>query len=135
MTKQKSRTYLLRLIAGTLLLVIIAATMGYGSEAAGASVNTFLAPARQIDFGDQPTNQIIIKYRATAIRTGVNALDGAARMNALSTAAGETLTYKRVMSGNAHVLSLSARKSPQRSKPLPGNLQRCPTSNMPSPIT
>ena len=33
----------------------------------------------------------------------------AARMNALSTAAGETLTYKRAMSGDAHVLSLPAR--------------------------
>ena len=33
-------------------------------------------------------------------------------MNALNTAAGETLIYKRAMSGNAHVLSLSARKSP-----------------------
>jgi serine protease len=93
------------------VLVMTLSTGGYSSALAGPPGFPAAAPDRQTDTGNPLTNQIIIKYRA-----GVNTTDGsgqisAVKMNALSTAAGETLTYKRAMSGNAHVLSLSTRKS------------------------
>jgi serine protease len=106
---KNSLSFKLRLIAGVILLGTIVSTGGYGTAAARPSVIPILAPERQIDLGDSLTNQIIIKYRATANTTDTNAQIDAARMNVLSTTAGETLAYKRAMSGDAHVLSLSAR--------------------------
>ena len=102
----------LRLIVGAILLVTIVSTGGYGSAVASPSDIPVVAPERQTNPEGLPTNQIIIKYRATVNTTDSNGQINAGKMNALSTAAGETLTYKRVMSGNAHVLSLPARMSP-----------------------
>ena len=96
----------LRLIAVTLLLMTIVSTAGYGTAAASPNISQVVAP------GDAPTSQIIIKYRATANATDSNGRVKPAKINTLSTTAGETLTYKRTMSGNAHVLSLPTRMSP-----------------------
>jgi serine protease len=99
----------LRLIFGAFLLVTTVFAGRFGPVAAAPPVNPAVAPERQTDLGDPPTNQIIIKYRATANATDSNGQIKTDKMNALSTAADETLTYKRVMSGDAHVLSLPAR--------------------------
>lgn len=52
-----------------------------------------------------PTNQIIIKFKASAEAAGLEAAS-ASNMSALSQAAGVTLNYFRAMSGEAHVLQL-----------------------------
>ena len=101
----------LRLIAGTLLLIMLVSTGGEGSAAASSNINPGVAPERQIAPGAAPTSQIIIKYRAIANATDSNGRIKTAQMNALGTASGETLTYKRAMSGNAHVLGLPTRMS------------------------
>jgi hypothetical protein len=97
----------LRLILGVLLLVMTFSTGQHSS--ASPSVDTTASPERQINPGDLPTNQIIIKYRATANATGPNGQIKTDKLNVLRTASGETLNYKRTMSGNAHVLSLLVR--------------------------
>ena len=106
---KNSWPFKLHQIVGALLLVTIVSTGGFGSAVASPDAVPFGAPARQIDPGDPLTNQIIIKYRATVNTTDRYGQINAARMNALSMAADETLTYKRAMSGDAHVLSLPAR--------------------------
>src|SRR5215510_5028765 len=105
---KNSWLYKLHLIVGVLSLVTIASTGGYSSAIAGPSVVPAGASERQIDPDTSPTNQIIIKYRASA---GTQQFDSA-KMTALSAAAGETLSYKRAMSGNAHVLTLPTRMAP-----------------------
>ena len=50
-----------------------------------------------------PTNQIIIKYKATADISGVKAPAHPDRISALSAVAGVQLEYFREMSGDAHV--------------------------------
>lgn len=52
-----------------------------------------------------PTNQIIIKFKASAEATGLEAAS-ASHMSALSQTAGVALNYFRAMSGEAHVLKL-----------------------------
>lgn len=52
------------------------------------------------------TNQVIIKYKASADLTGERAPSHPARLKELSTAAGISLEYLREMSGGAHVLRL-----------------------------
>ena len=59
--------------------------------------------------GEVPTNQIIIKYQASADLSGINAPAHANRMQALSAVAGVQLEYFREMSGDAHVLRLPER--------------------------
>ncbi len=56
-----------------------------------------------------PTDQIIIKYKASADLAGAYAPAQADRMSQLSAAAGVPLTYFREMSGDAHVLRLSGK--------------------------
>ena len=97
---KKSLPFKLRLIFGVLLLLMTLSTGGYGSVLASPQVNPADAPERQTNIDASLTNQIIIKYQSNVNPT--------ARMNALSTAAGESLTYKRPMSGGAYVLSLPA---------------------------
>jgi serine protease len=106
------RPFKLHQIMGAILLVAIVATGGFSSAVASHTNIPAFAPERQINPEGLPTNQIIIKYRTTVNTTDSNGQINSGKMNALNTAAGETLTYKRAMSGNAHVLSLSARKSP-----------------------
>ena len=53
-----------------------------------------------------PTDQLIVKYKASADLSGANAPAHANRMLALSAAAGVRLEYFREMSGDAHVLRL-----------------------------
>ena len=101
----------LRLIAATLLLITIVSTGGSNSALASSNEIPYAGPERQIAPDDPPTSQIIIKYRANANVSGSNGQVNSAKLNALSTAAGETLTYKRAMSGDAHVLSLPVRMS------------------------
>ncbi len=101
----------LRLIFGALLLVMTLSTGRYNSAIASSRVIPEVAPERQIDPGDSPTSQIIIKYRDTAYVTDRNGQIKSDKINSLSAASGETLTYKRAMSGDAHVLSLPARMS------------------------
>jgi serine protease len=99
----------LRLILWAFLLVAIVSTVGYGSAVASPPAIPAVAPERQTDLGDSPTNQIIVKYREAVDATEPNGQIKTDKMSALSTVAGETLSYKRVMSGDAHVLSLPAR--------------------------
>ena len=105
---KNSWTFRLRLLLGAFLL---ATTISTGSEApaeASSAVILIEDHKRQIQSSDPLNSQIIIKYRATANVTDRNGKINTARMNMLSTAAGETLTYERPMSGDAHVLSLPA---------------------------
>ena len=57
----------------------------------------------------QPTNQIIVKYRAEALATGAFSPTDTMQMQKLSDVAGVPLAYFREMSGDAHVLRLPAR--------------------------
>ena len=105
---KNSWTFRLRLLLGAFLL---ATTISTGSEApaeASSAVILIEDHKRQIQSSDPLNSQIIIKYWATANVTDRNGKINTARMNMLSTAAGETLTYERPMSGDAHVLSLPA---------------------------
>ena len=101
-----------RLIFGAFLLITTLTTGQYRAVVASPGLSPAVALEHQTNTEGLPTNQIIIKYRTTINATNSNGQITATKLNALSTAAGETLSYKRVMSGNAHVLSLSARKSP-----------------------
>jgi len=102
----------LRLIFGVLLLVMTLSTGRNSPVEASPGAIPAVVPERQTDSDVPPTNQIIIKYRATADATESNGQIKTDKMNALKTAAGQTLTYKRLMSGDAHVVKLSARMSP-----------------------
>ena len=64
---------------------------------------------RHAKLGAPPTNEILGKDLASTNTIGLNGRINTARMSAISTAAGATLTYKRAQSGNAHRLSLPAR--------------------------
>lgn len=101
----------LRLTFGAFLLMATLSTGGYGSVLASPPVIPAVAPEHQTDLGASPTSQIIIKYRPNANATDSNGQIKTDKMNALSTATGDILTYKRAMSGDAHVLSLPARMS------------------------
>jgi subtilisin family serine protease len=68
------------------------------------------------------TDQIILKYRATADLSGQRAPDQAERLDLLSQAAGVSLQYVRPMSGDAHVLKLPQRLSPAEVKEIVVNL-------------
>ena len=108
---KNSGPFKLRLIFGALLLLTTLSTGRYSSVVASTDLIPAVAPERQTDLSDPLTNQIIIKYRASVNTTDRTGRIKTERMNALSTAAGETLAYKRAMSGDAHVLSLPARMS------------------------
>ena len=58
---------------------------------------------------EAPTNQIIIKYKATADISGVKAPAHPDRISRLSAVAGVQLEYFREMSGDAHVLRLPSK--------------------------
>jgi subtilisin family serine protease len=80
------------------------ATSGPGSEAVSG------VPASQVDAQlAQPTDQIIIKYKALAMQADAFNPASAVEMQRLSDAAGVSLTYEREMSGDAQVLGLPAR--------------------------
>ncbi len=53
-----------------------------------------------------PTDRIIVKFKPSADASTQNAEERDQLMDALSQSAGETLSYFREMSGNAHVISL-----------------------------
>ncbi len=53
-----------------------------------------------------PTDRIIVKFKPSADASTQNAEERDQLMDALSQSAGETLSYFRQMSGNAHVISL-----------------------------
>src|SRR5687767_14509010 len=95
-------------VAGMLMLTTVSA-MGYRSVQASSGENSFSAPNRQVDRDAPMTNQIILKYRDAVNLSGANSPNGTNKINALSTAAGETLAYERAMSGGAHVLRLPSK--------------------------
>jgi hypothetical protein len=97
-----------RVLAAAIVVVTIGTTLAFGSAGANRRVTTMPAPDREINPSNPVTDQIIVKYRDGANVAGSNAPDGAARMQALNANAGETLTYARPMSGDAHVLRLPA---------------------------
>jgi serine protease len=102
----------LRLIVGALLLVMTLSAGQHSSAIASFGGVPAAAPEGQTDSNGPPTNQIIIKYRDNAHATDSSGHIKTEKINTLNTAASESLTYQRAMSGDAHVLSLSARKSP-----------------------
>ena len=108
----KTSPFKLHQLVGAILLVAIAATGMSGSVVASSNDIPAVEPDFQSNIEGQPTNQIIIKYRTNFNTINSSGQVIAAKLNALSAAADETLSYKRAMSGNAHVLSLSTRKSP-----------------------
>jgi serine protease len=78
---------------------------------------------------EPPTGQIIIKYRAGALREGASGATGpasAAQMARLSETAGTPLAYFRPMSGDAHVLRLSARRALAEVQALADRLSALP---------
>ncbi len=58
-----------------------------------------------------PTDQLIIRYKASALAPNAAGVTGPMQMQRLSDAAGAHLTYLRAMSGDAHVLRLEHRTS------------------------
>ena len=56
-----------------------------------------------------PTDRIIIKYKDPVRLSAMDVLPGSARMQALNTAAGVSISYEHAMSGDAHVLRLTSR--------------------------
>jgi subtilisin family serine protease len=75
-----------------------------GLGAASASSRLAYQAASEV-----PTNQIIIKYKATADISGVKAPAHPDRISTLSAVAGVQLEYFREMSGDAHVLRLPSK--------------------------
>jgi serine protease len=73
-----------------------------------------------------PTDQIIVKYRATADLAWANAADSAGRMAQLSGAAGVALAYARPMSGDAHVLRLPEALPQEEVEAIAARLERLP---------
>ena len=67
----------------------------------------FITPFFTLAASWEDTDQIIIKFRSES-GNHVSAMQ-ASRMSALSAIAGKTLSYKRIMSGDAHVLRLPSR--------------------------
>ncbi len=68
-----------------------------------------MRPAKMRPGSSMPTNQIIIKYKTSAIPESAISPASAAQLQRLSDAAGVSLAYVREMSGDAHVLRLPAR--------------------------
>jgi serine protease len=56
-----------------------------------------------------PTDRIIIKYKDSVQLSAMDVVSGSARIQALNTAAGVSVSYDRAMSGGAHVLKLTSR--------------------------
>ncbi len=56
-----------------------------------------------------PTDRIIIKYKDSVQLSAMDVVSGSARIQALNTAAGVSVSYDRAMSGSAHVLKLTSR--------------------------
>jgi len=108
---KNSGLFKLRLIFGVFLLVTTFFTGGYRSVEASPGAIEAAGPERQTNPGDVPTSQIIIKYRDTVDATDSNGQIKTDKIIALNTEAGETLAYKRAISGGAHVLSLPDRMS------------------------
>lgn len=63
--------------------------------------------AAQGQTGLIPTDQIIVQFETTAVAGYLSEAKPGDRLPVLSQVAGVTLTYKRVMSGDAHVLKLA----------------------------
>ncbi len=97
------------LFVATLLWVAVMPTSAHPSADARPPVDSAASansrPAYQAA-SEAPTNQIIIKYKATADISGANAPAHPDRISALSAVAGVPLEYFREMSGDAHVLRL-----------------------------
>ncbi len=98
----------------TLLLAVVPSRV-YRPAAASLGVDRVPVVAdspvfKQGDALDEaPTDQIIIKYEASADLSGIHAPAHPNRMRALSAVAGVQLEYFREMSGDAHVLRLPGR--------------------------
>lgn len=102
-------SFKLRLVASALLLVTTIFTGGYAPLSDSGRTISGAAPELQSSDNAALTNQIIIKYRSPASVTDSNGQISASKINSLKITAGESLAYKRAMSGDAHVLSLTAR--------------------------
>ena len=89
-------------IVVALLLVIVVPMSAPPSTSARPDVGLGAA-------SEAPTNQIIIKYKATADISGVKAPAHPDRISTLSAVAGVQLEYFREMSGDAHVLRLPSK--------------------------
>jgi serine protease len=92
------------------LVVLGASTSLAGTVASHDHFDAAVASTIQnLQSAQVPTNQIIIKYKASADLRGPRALNGTERLKMLSDVAGVQLTYFREMSGKAHVLRLPER--------------------------
>ncbi len=99
------------LLSGPVLCLAILLSPLHGASAmlpAAASSAPALSGQDAMELA-QPTNQIIVKYRAAALATGAFGPTEPLQMQRLSEAAGVPLTYFREMSGDAHVLRLPGR--------------------------
>lgn len=93
-----------RFVLLTLCLLALFLFLAPQSQSKAAS-----APLNTVDLLSPPTNQIIIKYEASAQLRGRQAANAPERLAQLSAVAGVPLTYVRLMSGDAHVLRLPER--------------------------
>lgn len=73
-----------------------------------------------------PTDQLIIRYKASALAPGADGVTGPTQMQRLSDAAGTHLTYLRAMSGGAHVLRLEHRTSLVEAQAMADRLSHLP---------
>jgi serine protease len=114
---------ILFLVLGVMVLVV---ALG-GRVASGSVQADEPAPDRLFgQFEAQPTNQIMVKFRAGMDDQALSAAAGEATMAALSQAAGEELTYVRPMSGGAHVLAVNKARQPAAMAQISARLDALP---------
>jgi serine protease len=101
---------ILRILITAILLLTLVALFGYRPVEAGVEANHIVQPLPPATLLEVPTHQLIVKYKPNANLGGDNAPAGSKRMRELSVVAGVTLSYGRLMSGEAHVLRLPGRR-------------------------
>jgi serine protease len=91
-------------------MALLLMTVAYRPAEAGSDTGLAVGPTPQAGLPEVPTDQIIVKYNASADLSGSNAPAGHNRIQRLNRAAGVALQYVRQMSGDAHVLRLPGRR-------------------------
>jgi serine protease len=90
---------------GKLLSAIV--LVGWAISSLGAVPNSLIG--QTVALSEIPTDQLIVKYKPSAMALNVFDPASAAQTRRLSDAAGVSLTYAREMSGDAHVVRLPGR--------------------------
>jgi subtilisin family serine protease len=93
---------------------------GYSDQAAGNN------PTEEATFFNQPTNQVIVKYKSLGLQSDAVSPMSSVQLERLSEAAGVSVTYFREMSGDAHVLRLPERLPLEQVQAISENLMQLP---------